>query len=111
MTEYEIARLVDGIGFPTAYHHFGEGQSPEPPFLVYIFPESRNASGDNRVYARIQKLHLELYTDRKDLASERKVEKKLNDAGYFWNKTESWIESESLYEVLYEMEVLINEQE
>ncbi len=111
MTENEIFKVVKQVGYSAAYHHFEEGQAPEPPFLVYLFPESRNVSADNQVYARIQKLNLELYTDKKDLEAERKVEKVLKDAGLFWNKEEAWIESESLYEILYEMEVLIDEQE
>ena len=36
---------------------------------------------------------------------ERKVEKALDDASIFYNKSETWIESESLYEVLYTFEM------
>ena len=50
-------------------------------------------------------MRLELYTDCKDLASERKVEDALNAAGIFYNKTETWIDSEKLYEVLYSFDM------
>ena len=39
------------------------------------------------------------------MSMERKVEKALDDASIFYNKSETWIESESLYEVLYTFEM------
>ena len=51
-------------------------------------------------------LHFELYTDRKDPETEGIIEAVLDRHGIFYDKTEVWIESERLYEVLYSMEVL-----
>ena len=48
---------------------------------------------------------MELYTDFKDLATEQKVEMVLDACGIFYSKTETWIDSEKLYEVLYTFEV------
>lgn len=48
---------------------------------------------------------MELYTDQKDLAAERKLEDALDAATVFYNKSETWIESEKLYEVLYSFEM------
>ena len=36
---------------------------------------------------------------------ENKVEAVLDEAGIFYNKSEVWIESEKLYEVLYRFEM------
>ena len=44
---------------------------------------------------------MELYTDQKDLAAERKLEDALDGCGIFYEKSETWIDSEKLYEVLY----------
>lgn len=97
--------MLAGLGLPTAYHHFAEGESPDPPFLLYLSPGSDNFSADGRVYLKVTQLDVELYTDRKDPALEDRLEAVLDDAGLFYNKTESYIDSEKLYEVLYEMEV------
>ena len=35
-----IMKLLGGLGIPIAYHHFAEGESPEPPFLIYLTPEA-----------------------------------------------------------------------
>ena len=42
MTEKEVFQMVKSIGLPAAYHHFDEGQSPEPPFVVYLYPGTNN---------------------------------------------------------------------
>ena len=44
---------------------------------------------------------MELYTDRKDPEVEAKVEAVLDAAEIFYNKSEVWIPSERLYEVLF----------
>ena len=85
--------------------HFAEGESPDPPFICYLLPGSDNFAADGRVYFRISEVRIELYTDRKDPGAEALVETVLDDAGIFYNKSEVWIQSEKLYEVLYSMEL------
>ncbi len=105
MELHEIASMLAGLGIPLAYHHFAEGESPPPPFLLYLSPGSDNFSADGRVYWKVAQLDVELYTDLKDPELEARLEMVLDAAGLFYNKTESYIDSEKLYEVLYEMEV------
>ena len=45
---------------------------------------------------RINEVHIELYTDLKDLAVEQQLEDVLDEHGIFYNKSETWIESEKL---------------
>ena len=46
-------------------------------------------------------MNIELYTDRKDPELEDSVEAVLDGHGVFYDKSEVWIESEKLYEVMY----------
>lgn len=101
----ELVRIVSGMGIPFAYDHFAEGESPDPPFLCYLLPGSNNFSADGKVYYKIGRVNLELYTDRKDPLLEQKLEAALDAASIFYNKTEVWIDSEKLYEVLYQFEM------
>jgi len=103
----ELLKILSETQIPFAYHHFAEGESPEPPFICYLLPGSNNFSADGKVYYKINEVHIELYTDLKDLAVEQQLEDVLDEHGIFYNKSETWIESEKLYEVLYtfEMEV------
>ena len=105
MTLEELAGMLEKTGFPCAYDHFAEGESPEPPFICYLLPGSDNFSADGRVYFRISEVRIELYTDRKAPGAEALVETVLDGAGIFYNKSEAWIQSEKLYEVLYSMEL------
>ena len=109
MTEQDVFCMVKSVGLPTAYHHFEEGQSPNPPFLVYLYPGTNNFSADGAVYQGINQLDIELYTNKKDLEAEKRVEAVLKEHGFFYEKNETYIETEKMYEVLYETEVLISE--
>jgi hypothetical protein len=113
MELHEIVSMLAELGIPLAYHHFAEGESPAPPFLLYLSPGSDNFSADGRVYWKTAQLDVELYTDLKDPELEERLEAgqnvileiEIQAAGLFYNKTESYIDSEKLYEILYEMEV------
>ena len=56
------------------------------------------------MYFKASEVNIELYTDYKDLSAEQKVEAVLDKHGIFYEKSEVWIESEKLYEVLYSFE-------
>lgn len=104
-----IAELFKSMGLPFAYDHFAEGESPAPPFICYLTPGSDNFAADGRAYYKINIVNIELYTDIKDPSVEQKVESVLDANGIFYEKTEVWIESEKLYEVLYQFEMEVNE--
>ena len=106
MTYEMIVEVLEEAGLPLAYDHFAEGESPAPPFLIFLFPSSDNFSADGIVYQRIDALHIELYTDSKQPDVERRLETVLDRHGIFYEKTEVWIDTERLYEVLYATEVL-----
>ena len=101
----DLVKLLEETGIPFAYDHFAEGESPDPPFICYLLPQSDNFSADGKVYLKVSNVNIELYTDSKDLAVEQKLEAVLDIQGIFYDKTEVWIESEKLYEVLYSFEL------
>lgn len=103
-----IAELIKSMGLPFAYDHFAESESPAPPFICYLTPGSDNFAADGRAYYKINIVNIELYTDIKDPSVEQKVESVLDANGIFYDKTEVWIESEKLYEVLYQFELEVN---
>ena len=105
MTIENIVEMLQEMNIPFAYDHFAEGESPEPPFICYLLPGSNNFAADGKVYFKINQVRIELYTDSKDLAVERKVEMVQDESSIFYNKSEVWIQSEKLYEVLYSFEV------
>ncbi|HEL0548245.1 TPA: hypothetical protein TUU01_002234 [Streptococcus equi subsp. zooepidemicus] len=103
----KLVAMLKEIGVPFAYDHFAEGEAPDPPFICYLLPGSDNFAADGQVYYKINEVHIELYSDSKDSALENRVEDVFDKNEIFYNKSEVWIESEKLYEILYtfEMEV------
>ena len=97
----ELIDILNEIDLPYAYDHFAENESPAPPFVVHLTSGNNNFSADGRAYFKANEIHLELYTDMKDPELERKIETVLDSHGIFYDKTETWIESEKLYEVLF----------
>ena len=100
----KLLEIIAEIGIPSAYDHFAEGESPAPPFICYLIPGNDNFAADGKAYFKAEQVHLELYTDKKDPETEQMVEAVLDSHGVFYDRTEVWIESEKLYEVLYYFE-------
>ena len=101
----KLLELLAEIGTPFAYDHFAEGESPEPPFICYLLPGTNHFAADGIAYFKINEVNIELYTDIKDLDVEQRLETVLDQHGIFYAKSEVWIESERLYEVLYSFEM------
>ena len=50
MTHTELMAMLEETSFPIAYDHFAEGESPDPPFICFLYPGSNNFSADGAVY-------------------------------------------------------------
>ena len=105
MTHAEVKAMVEEMGLPYAYDHFAEGESPDPPFICFLYPKAANFSADGIVYHHFNRLDIEVYTDYKDPDMEAAIEEVLTAHELFYEKSEVWIETEKMYEVLYELTV------
>ena len=101
----ELVQIIHEMQIPFAYDHFAEGESPDPPFICYLIPSSNNFAADGRVYFKLNEVRIEMYTDFKDPSLESRVEDVLDRHEIFYNKSETWIQSEKLYEVMYSFEM------
>ena len=101
----KLLEIIKAMDIPFAYDHFAEGEAVGPPFICYLLPESDNFAADGKVYFKANEVHIELYTDTKDLSVEQQVEAVLDEHGIYYDRSEVWIESEKLYEVLYTFEM------
>ena len=108
MTYKEIAEMVAGIGFSYAYRFFPEESVPDLPYIVYYYPSNDDFGADNLNYVPIANLNIELYTQNKDFVSEASVEAVLEANGFFYQKTEYYLQTERMYEVLYQVQALIS---
>lgn len=103
MTQAEVFTMLEKMNIPVAYDHFQTTQ--KLPFMAFLYPESDNTFADGKVYYKSKILHIELYTEKKDTALEKKLETILDDSGIAYQSSESWIDEDKMYEILYITEV------
>ena len=101
----EVKKIIEAQDLPVAYRAWREGDAPPLPYAVYYAGKTNNFGADGKVYFSAQRYTIELYTEEKDPAVERALEDRLNAAGIFWTKDETYIESEHMNEIIYEIEV------
>jgi len=102
----ELKIILEATGYPVAYSHFTETDNnplPIPPFICYWVVYSANFSADNIIYKEIQNVQIELYTNLKDLAAEAKLQTVLNENELPFGTTETFIDSEMIYQKIYEV--------
>ena len=108
MTYQEIASMVESIGLPYAYYQFPEGTGQAPPFIVFFYSQTDDVYADEQNYVRKPVLNIELYTSEKDFVLEAQVEGIISGKGLTYYKEENFIASENMWQIAYEMEVIIN---
>lgn len=109
MIQSELYTILKATGFPVAYSHFNATTNtplPSPPYITYLSAYSSNMKADNKVYKKIDNFQIELYTKTKDLVSEKKLEDLLNMNEIAYESTETWIESEQLFQKIYEVRLI-----
>lgn len=105
MSKERLEEMLTETGLSFQYHHFTEENAVDPPFIVWLNEESANFYADGVVYAVIDAVNIELYTDEKDHELEKRIEEIFKNYNVSWEKEETYIDSEQMYEVLYQMEV------
>ena len=109
MTLSDIYTILKTAGYPVAYSHFTATTNnplPTPPYITYLSAYSSNLKADNMVYEKIDNLQIELYTNKKDLAAEKKLEDLLDQNEIAYESTETWIDSEQLFQKIYEVRLI-----
>lgn len=104
MTQAELYQELKNIGLPIKYHHLTD--PPSPPYLVYLFSYSNDLIADNQNYQSISNFQVELYSDKKDLSNEKLIEDKFKALRMPYMKIETWIDTEKLFQVVYEIQLI-----
>ncbi|HHX60620.1 MAG TPA: hypothetical protein GX707_07895 [Epulopiscium sp.] len=89
------------IGIPVTYSHFKKQVAL--PYIIYLANGSNNFGADNKVYYGTEHMAIELYTENKDTNQELKVESLLDENEWFYEKYETYIDTEKMYQVRYEL--------
>lgn len=108
MTIQEVATMVESIGLPYAYYQFPDNTQQYPPFVVFFFTGDDDFKADNINYSKINRLTVELYSDDKEFYLESRIANILTENGFTFSRSENYIDSERMWQISYDMEVIIN---
>ena len=103
MTHDELLAVLRPTGLPWAYHHWEGKQAP--PYGVYLDTEDDPFFADNQTYTSFRSVRLEVYSLERDPALDARVKAALDAAELSYDVDYTWIESEGLYETIFECEV------
>ncbi|NOP79596.1 hypothetical protein HNV23_08870 [Bacillus paranthracis] len=109
MTFAELKKILETTGYPVAYSHFTGTPLkpvPPPPYILYVSIYSSNLFADNIIHKKIDVVQIELYTAKKDLQAESLLEKVLEENEIAWQSIETFIESEQLFQKIYEVRMI-----
>ena len=101
MTYMDIINAMKGLGFPCSYGSFKS--PPGIPFTVVLFAYSADMMADNQNYVDISHYQLEYYNQIKYPPDEQKIEDKLKELGIAYEKSETYIDSEDLRQIIYDL--------
>lgn len=110
MTYKEVNTMLSSVGIPYAYNQFDNDTPQEPPFICFLYDHADDLIADNTNYQLIRMLSVELYTDTKDFELEQTVEDVLNANGLVYSKQETYLESERMYMITFEADVVITKE-
>lgn len=108
MTRAEIYEMIKSIGLPCAYYQFPDGTQQAPPFIVFFYDDNTDVFADDENYVDKEPLSIELYTRVRDFEQEKAVEDVLKSNGITYGKQANHIDSERIWQIAYESEVMIN---
>lgn len=104
-----LKAVLDSTKLPVTYHSWKSSDPnnppPQPPYIIFMLKNSDNTGADNRVYYKRNYYNIELYTNKKDIAAEQKLEDAFDSASIYYEKTESYIDEEKMFDISYKIEI------
>lgn len=105
MTLAEFAQILESTGLPVAYQAFEAESCPDMPFITYQETGSNNFGADGVVYQPIKRMQVDLFTSKKDITAENKLEAAFQNAVIFWQKVLTAEDAEACTIYTYEIEI------
>ena len=104
MTYLDLMEALRELDLDVAYGEFK--QSTSPPFAIVLENENDDMYADNLNYKKITSCSIEYYNDIKHPPTEELIEDKLKELKLSYTKRETIIESESMYQIVYDLQII-----
>lgn len=109
MTIQELNRILDTAGLPYTYYSYPLNAAPALPYFVYYLPSMTPEPADDAVHAPVYTVIVELYTKDKDFTTEAQLEAALSS--FVYEKSETYLDDEEMFMVIYTFNEVITWQE
>lgn len=108
--------MLTETGIPVIYGEWndngnGDGTGdgvPPLPYICYYVDGTDNFTADNRVYAVLARIVVDLYTEVKAPDTEQTVESILGQFGVTWDRDEAFVRKENMYLTRYTIMTLLD---
>lgn len=91
---------VDQRPIEVVYDHFNNPDHT-PPFIVYTVSETVTNKADDKVHSQYNEYIVDLICKKKNVELEEQLEEKLNENYLPYDKQETYIETEQIYQIRY----------
>lgn len=102
MSREEIVSMLDGLGIPAVHMAWRQGTAPPMPWAVVLMEDDAHVAADNRRWASLPLMRVELYQESSDSGLEGSLEEALAERYGDYEKTEAWSSEESCLVCAYE---------
>ena len=100
----DICSAMRDLGFPCAYGSFNF--PPTIPYTVVVFAYDNDIMADNQNYKGVGNYQLEYYNSVKFPPDEILIQNKLKELRLPYTKTEVFLDSEDLYQIVYDIQLI-----
>ena len=104
MTYMDLINEIKALDFPCTYGSFKS--TPSIPFCTVNFAYNNDMIADNQNYQDVGQYQLEYYNSITYQPDEQKIESKLTELCLPYTKVETFLDSEDLYQFIYEFQII-----
>lgn len=103
--DIRLKEILESSGIPVKYRNIEPEREMTLPFIGFHYVQSENFGADNQVYQKLGTFSINLCTERKEKLQEMKVEQALDEANIYWEKYETYMPEEQMYQIVYEVTI------
>ena len=82
----DMLALLDSLKVPAAPIQWAPSEAPELPYIVLVPQTTKNVFADGGVRQEVTPYLVELYTRRRDVPLEKRLQSAFDDAGIGWER-------------------------
>lgn len=99
MTTKKLCEELRKTGIPAAFAEFEKPM--KPPYAVYLIERDNCIYCDGKIALHLYDVSLELYTEKRDCTSEKKIKALLDQLEIAYETDKTWISDDKLYEIIF----------